>query len=109
MYWNTVDSAGNVVFKRYKYNGTAWVYEYDLNNSSFTSTEWAAIQSGVTAELVTKLIALPTNADLTAALNNKVDKVTGKQLSTEDYTTEEKTKLGRVTTILTGIQPDAET
>jgi hypothetical protein len=28
------------------------------------------------------------------ALGNKVDKVSGKQLSTEDYTTEEKTKLG---------------
>jgi len=96
VFWNTVDSAGNVVFKRYKYNGTAWVYEYDLNNSSFTSTEWAAIQSGVTAELVTKLVALPTNADLTAALNNKVDKVTGKQLSTEDYTTEEKNKLAGI-------------
>lgn len=96
VFWNTVDSAGNVVFKRYKYNGTAWVYEYDLNNSSFTSTEWAAIQSGVTAELVTKLVALPTNADLTAALNNKVDKVTGKRLSTEDYTTEEKNKLAGI-------------
>lgn len=96
VFWNTVDSAGNVVFKRYKYNGTAWVYEYDLNNSSFTSDEWAAIQSGITAELVTKLVALPTNADLTAALNNKVDKVTGKQLSTEDYTTEEKNKLAGI-------------
>ena len=29
-------------------------------------------------------------------LNNKVDKITGKQLSTEDYTTEEKTKLANV-------------
>ena len=28
------------------------------------------------------------------ALEGKVDKVTGKQLSTEDYTTAEKTKLG---------------
>lgn len=30
---------------------------------------------------------------LPAALNNKVDKVAGKGLSTEDYTTEEKNKL----------------
>lgn len=29
-------------------------------------------------------------------LGNKVDKVEGKQLSTEDYTTEEKEKLGSV-------------
>ena len=32
------------------------------------------------------------------ALNNKVDKVTGKQLSTEDYTSAEKTKLAGVAT-----------
>jgi hypothetical protein len=30
---------------------------------------------------------------LKTSLNNKVDKITGKGLSTEDYTTEEKTKL----------------
>ena len=35
-------------------------------------------------------------ADLQAALNTKVDKVTGKQLSTEDYTTAEKTKLAGI-------------
>lgn len=41
--------------------------------------------------------AISSNSDLMTALNaaigNKVDKVTGKQLSTEDFTTEEKTKL----------------
>lgn len=96
VYWNTVDSVGNVVFKRYKYSGNSWVYEYALNNSSFTANEWAAIQSGITSDLVTKLTNLPTNADLTTALNNKVDKVTGKQLSTEDYTAAEKTKLAGI-------------
>lgn len=55
IYWNTNDSAGNTVFKKYKYNGTNWVFEYSLNNSSFTSDEWAAIQSGVTTALVNKL------------------------------------------------------
>lgn len=34
-----------------------------------------------------------TKRETDAALNGKVDKVTGKQLSTEDYTTAEKTKL----------------
>ncbi|MGO4693928.1 pyocin knob domain-containing protein [Paenibacillus sp. 2TAB26] len=39
------------------------------------------------------------NADiLDAAVSNKVDKVAGKQLSTEDYTTAEKTKLAGVAT-----------
>lgn len=36
---------------------------------------------------------------LDAALNGKVDKVDGKQLSTEDYTTDEKTKLGNMVEI----------
>lgn len=46
------DSAGNTTYKRYKYDGTAWEYEYTLNNSSFTAEQWAAIQSGITAEKV---------------------------------------------------------
>jgi len=50
------DAAGNTVYKRYKWvDGTGWTWEYDLNNSSFTAAQWAAIQSGITAALVTKL------------------------------------------------------
>ena len=45
-------------------------------------------------------LSIPSIAGLEAALNSKVDKVTGKQLSTEDYTTDDKTKL-------TGIQAEA--
>jgi len=44
---------------RYKFNGTAWAYEYSLNNSSFTAAQWAAINSGITSSLVTKLSGLP--------------------------------------------------
>lgn len=59
------DAAGNTVYKRYKWvEGTGWSFEYDLNNSSFTAAQWAAIQSGITAALVTKLTDLPTNAEL---------------------------------------------
>ena len=59
------DAAGNTVYKRYKWvDGTGWSWEYDLNNSSFTAAQWAAIQSGITAALVTKLRELPTNAEL---------------------------------------------
>lgn len=46
------DENGNSSYNRYKYNGSEWVFEYTLNNSSFTSEQWAAIQSGITAELV---------------------------------------------------------
>jgi hypothetical protein len=40
------------VVKRFKFNGTNWLYEYTLNNSSFTAAEIAAIDSGVNATKV---------------------------------------------------------
>lgn len=49
------DSDGNTKYNRYKYTGTSWVFEYTLNNSSFTAVQWASIQSGITQELVAKL------------------------------------------------------
>lgn len=77
-------------YKRYKYNGTAWVYEYSLNNSSFTAAQWATINSGLTS---TSLNNYYTKTQVDSELDGKVDVVSGKQLSTEDYTTVEKTKL----------------
>ena len=56
---------------RYKFNGTAWLLEFSLNNSGFTAAQWAALNSGITTGLVTKLIDLPTNSELTALLNGK--------------------------------------
>ena len=44
--------------------------------------------------LQSKMSTAETN--ITSLQNNKVDKVTGKQLSTEDYTTAEKTKLSNI-------------
>lgn len=78
---------------RWKFNGTAWVKEYTLNNSGFTAAQWATVNSGLTGADKVKLTALPTNAQLTTTLAGKVDTVTGKGLSTNDYTTTEKTKL----------------
>ena len=53
-YYQTVDSAGNTLFERWKYKAStsAWTYEYTLNNSSFTADEWASIQSGITEDQV---------------------------------------------------------
>ena len=53
-YYQTVDSAGNTLFERWKYKAStsAWAYEYTLNNSSFTADEWASIQSGITENQV---------------------------------------------------------
>lgn len=58
---------------RYKHNGTEWKFEYTLNNSGFTASQWAALNSGITSGLVVKLCALPTNAELTALLAGKQD------------------------------------
>lgn len=44
----TVVSGGNPEYKRYKYNGTQWLEEFVLNNSSFTANQWTAINSGIT-------------------------------------------------------------
>ena len=62
---------------RYKHNGTSWLFEYSLNNSGFTAAQWEAINSNITAGLVEKLSALPTNSDLQAALNAKYVKPSG--------------------------------
>ncbi|RYZ63033.1 MAG: hypothetical protein EOO14_00350 [Chitinophagaceae bacterium] len=48
-----------------------------------------------------------TQAATTTALSNKVDKVGGKQLSTEDYTTAEKNKLAAITGTNTGDETGA--
>lgn len=46
------DSAGNTAYDRYKYTTAttpaSWEFEYELNNSSFTAAQWAAINSGAT-------------------------------------------------------------
>ena len=57
--------------ERYKFNGTVWGFEYALNNSGFTAAQWEAINSAITSGLVQKLLALPTNAELTTLLNGK--------------------------------------
>lgn len=68
------DAVGNEYYDRYKYNGTEWLFEYKVESTPFTAAQWAAIQSGITSALVTKLSALPTNSELTTALNAKADK-----------------------------------
>ena len=48
------DGQGNTAYDRYKYTTAttpaSWVFEYELNNSSFTSDQWAAINSLITAD-----------------------------------------------------------
>ena len=69
------DTVGNEYYDRYKYNGSQWLFEYKVESTPFTAAQWAAIQSGITSNLVTKLTALPTAQELTTALSGKEDKV----------------------------------
>ena len=73
------DAAGNTTYTRYKYNATTqtWAEEYVLNNSSFTASQWDAINSGITSGAVAKLVGLPTATELATELAGKADKVTG--------------------------------
>ena len=57
-YGFVVQTSGSAtVYKRYKYNGSAWVWEYDLNNSSFAAAQWNAINSGADASKVAQIEA----------------------------------------------------
>jgi hypothetical protein len=67
------DAVGNEYYDRYKYNGSQWLFEYKVESTPFTAAQWAAIQSGITSNLVTKLTALPTAQELAMALNGKAN------------------------------------
>lgn len=69
------DAAGNEYYDRYKFNGSQWLFEYKVESTPFTAAQWAAIQSGMTAALVTKLDALPTSQQLSTQLAGKQDTI----------------------------------
>lgn len=80
----STDSAGNTVYNRYKYSNGSWLFEYSLNNSSFTAAQWAAINSAITSGDVEKLAALPTKAQLDALLAAKQDTLKFDNLPTQN-------------------------
>lgn len=65
-----VIESGNTYYDRYKATVTGstvtWAKEYRINNSSFTSGQWDAINSGITSSGVAKLVDF-TGTDGTAA------------------------------------------
>ena len=68
------DIDGNTYYDRYKYDGSDWVFEYRLNNSSFTSAQWSAINSGATT---TNIGQIATNTSAISGLStSKQDKLT---------------------------------
>ena len=66
----------NTQYNRYKYNGTTreWIWEYPLNNSSFTAAQWAAINSGITHGHVEQIAT--NTANITNIQNSKQDTLT---------------------------------
>ena len=74
------------VVKRFKFDGTGWLYEYSLNNSSFTAAEIAAIDSGINS---TKVTAYDTHVADTTIHVTSTDKTTwdGKQDAISDLQT----------------------
>jgi hypothetical protein len=82
---------------------TATQAALDLKANATDVTTALALKAN--AADVTTALALKANAaDVTAALDLKVDKVSGKALSTNDFTNAEKTKLAAITGTNTGDQ-----
>ena len=57
-----VDEHGNVQYDRYKWvetevDNSHWVFEYTLNNSSFTEEQYLALNSGITATLLAQILS----------------------------------------------------
>ncbi len=75
----------------------------DQDLSGYATTAQVATKAN-TADVTTSLATKANTADVTTSLATKVDKVTGKELSTNDYTTAEKTKLAAITGTNTGDQ-----
>lgn len=81
--YSALPSSGNV-------QGDVWNVEDDGHNYAWNGTGWDRLAGEV------DLSAYATISAMNTALSGKVDKVSGKQLSTNDYTTTEKNKLSGI-------------
>lgn len=72
--------------ERFKYDGTNWLYEYTLNNSSFTAAEKASIDSGITAMKVSNYDAHVANSAIHVTSEDKTA-WNGKQDAISDLST----------------------
>lgn len=108
-----VDSAAGSNVQRYIWDVTdsAWIVQEGSGTTETAASIKTKYESNpdtnaYTDAEKTKVANVP--ADTNTALAGKVDKVTGKQLSTEDYTTPEKTKLSGIEAGATADQTGAE-
>lgn len=79
------DADGNTIYRRYKYVGGEWIFEYNLNNSSFTAVQWETINSGISAADVEKLSLVGTAID-DYAISSYIDDETHLLPRTSAYT-----------------------
>lgn len=94
----STDEAGNTVYNRYKYTNGSWVFEYALNNSSFTAQQWATINSGATQENISQITTnkndLDDLGDEVAVIEGKIpaEATSSNQLADKNYvdTTEQE-------------------
>lgn len=73
-FWVHKDEDGNTCYDKYTYTGTEWLFEYRLNNSSFTAAQWAALNSGVTADVI-KALQDADKANAKAIADEKVERI----------------------------------
>lgn len=77
-YLVTRDENGNDVYSRYRYTVPAgatswqWTFEVAIKRDNFTDEEWAAITSGINANLVQKMIIANEVSDITALTGEQI-------------------------------------
>ena len=87
-FWVHKDEAGNTCYDKYTYDGAEWRFEYRLNNSSFTAAQWAALNSGVTADVIAALQATD-KATAAALAQETADRKEGDKANTDAVAAEE--------------------
>lgn len=87
-FWVHKDEAGNTCYDKYTYDGAEWRFEYRLNNSSFTAAQWAALNSGVTADVIAALQAAD-KATAAALAQETADRKEGDKANADAVAAEE--------------------
>ena len=72
-----LDDLGNTTYNRYKWNGSEWLFEYKLNNSSFTAEQWNNINNSSG-----RIDDENTSAETTWSSENIASKIGGKLTGT---------------------------
>lgn len=95
------DSVTSLVkqYDRYKYNGTSWVYEYTLNNSSFTASQWASINSGITSNVVS---TVSDNTERLDDVDTAITEINSDITDLNNGLTEVNTELSNINTTVSG-------